>query len=162
MPGLPPQLVLRPTRSTDTSAIRTLVRNAHLDPTQLHWRQFWVIADEAEVIACGQLRHFPGVRKLGSLVVKPEWRRGGLATALVEHLLASTDAPVYLECRAGHMPFYERFGFKRVSWHQLPWPLKLKFGPMVLLSHLSWTQRSIMIYRGQTRVARDQHDSSTS
>lgn len=148
MVSLPSELVLRPARSTDAAIIRTLVRGARLDPTQLHWQQFWVIVHGGEIVACGQLRRFPGVRELGSLVVEPTWRRQGLAAALIEQLLSIADAPVYLECRAELVPFYERFGFERVAWRALPWPLKLKFGPMAILSRVFRRPGGIMVHRG--------------
>lgn len=132
---LPPGCVFRPAHAKDIWAIRRLVLSAKLDPTQIRWSQFWIIESEGRIVACGQLRSFPGAQELGSLVVAPTWRGRGLGTYLVKHLIEQATQPLYLEClgiRLAH--FYTRFGFVPVSWQQLPRPLKSKFGFSKLVS----------------------------
>ncbi|MBW4645383.1 MAG: GNAT family N-acetyltransferase [Goleter apudmare HA4340-LM2] len=126
--SLPSGCVLRRATSGDMWSIRWLVFSAKLDPTQLHWQQFWVIECEEKLAACGQLRQFSGVQELGSLVVTPAWRGHGLATFLVQHLLNTATQPLYLECLGqGLVEFYSRFGFVPISFPDLPSSLKLKF-----------------------------------
>lgn len=126
--SLPPGCILRPARAQDTWPIRKLVLAAKLDPTQLRAQQFWIIECDGRMVACGQLRSFPGAQELGSVVVTPGWRGRGLGTYLVKHLVESATQPLYLECLGSKLAmFYARFGFVSVDWQNLPRPLKLKF-----------------------------------
>jgi len=118
-------------------SIRWLVLTAKLDPTQLRWSQFWVIECEGRLVACGQLRSFPGAQELGSLVVAPDWRGRGLGTGLTKHLIQKATQPLYLECLGPRLAkFYTRFGFVAIPWRKLPRSLKWKFGPSAVAATL--------------------------
>src|ERR671932_2532405 len=111
-PSLPLGCILRRASAGDIWPIRKLVLSARLDPTQLRWSQFWVIECEGRVVACGQLRSFPGAQELGSLVVTPAWRGRGLGSYLTKHLIQAATQPLYLECLGSRLAkFYTRFGF---------------------------------------------------
>ncbi|MCT7966558.1 GNAT family N-acetyltransferase [Laspinema sp. D1] len=125
--SLPPGCMLRPARSEDLGRIRKLVFQAKLDPTQLHWENFFVIELEDKIIACGQLRQFSRCQELGSLVVEKSWRDRGLGSYLVRHLVEEATAPVYVECMGWLVDFYEQLGFVKIAWENLPKPLKIKF-----------------------------------
>jgi amino-acid N-acetyltransferase len=153
--------------------IRGLVFSAMLDPTQLHWSQFWVIeemplvgersplnlpspvvSDSNEnssigrIVACGQLRSFPGAQELGSLVVAKQWRDRGLGSHLTYHLIQQASEPLYLECLGRRLPrFYQRFGFVPVLWRELPRSLKWKFAPSALGSGLLRIPITLMRYQ---------------
>lgn len=134
---LPMGCQLRPAQAQDIWRIRKLVLSAKLDPTQLRWSQFWVIECEGKVVACGQLRQFAGTQELGSVVVAPRWRRRGLGSFLVRHLIRESTQPLYLECLGDHLAqFYTQLGFSPVSWQELPPPLKRKFALSKLLNAL--------------------------
>lgn len=142
---LPPGCVLRRADATDAKAIQQMVYAEPLDPTQLHWSQFWVIETDRRLVAIGQLRRYSGTQELGSLVVAPSWRGQGLGTLLVQHLSGQATAPLYLACGARLIPFYARLGFVPIPWLALPCPLKLKFGfskllTTLLLRHLVFMQ----------------------
>ena len=92
---LPPGCVLRRADATDAKAIQQMVYAEPLDPTQLHWSQFWVIETDRRLVAIGQLRRYSGTQELGSLVVAPSWRGQGLGTLLVQHLSGQATAPLY-------------------------------------------------------------------
>ena len=142
--ALPPGCILRPATAKDVWGIRKLVLFAKLDPTQLRWQQFWVIECDRRLVACGQLRSFPGAQELGSVVVAPAWRGQGLATFLVEHLIQQATQPLYLECLGSSLArFYARFGFVSVSWQELPRSLKLKFGLSALAA--TWFRLPVTI-----------------
>jgi amino-acid N-acetyltransferase len=96
--SLPAGCVLRRASAKDIWRIRKLVFSEKLDPTQLRWQQFWVIEREGQLVACGQLRNFPGAQELSSLVVVPAWRDRGLGTYLTKHLIQQATEPLYLEC----------------------------------------------------------------
>lgn len=136
-PSLLPGCLLRPACAKDIWAIRKLVLSAKLDPTQIRWSQFWVIECEGRVVACGQLRSFPGAQELGSLVVAPAWRGRGLGSYLVKHLIQEATQPIYLECLGDKLAeFYTCFGFVPIAWQDLPQSLKWKFGVSQLASRL--------------------------
>lgn len=126
--SLPPECHLRPASAEDSWTIRKLVLMAKLDPTQLRWSQFWIIECQQQLVACGQLRTFTDAQELGSLVVARPWRGQGLGMLLTQHLIQQASKPLYLECMASLVPFYNRFGFKLTTWQDLPRSLKLKFG----------------------------------
>lgn len=129
--------ILRPAIAQDIWAIRKLVLQAWLDPTQLRWSQFQVIECDGQLVACGQLRVFQGAQELGSVVVAPTWRGRGLGTYLVQHLIATATQPLYLECLGSQLAsFYADFGFLQVSWRELPRALKFKFGLSALAAAL--------------------------
>lgn len=122
-------MLIRAARPEDMGAIRRLVLSAMLDPTQLRWSQFWVIEAEGKVIACGQLRNFPGAQELGSVVVDRNFRGQGLGSRLIQHLMHQATQPLYLECVGKKLAqYYTRFGFVPVSWRELPPSLQRKFG----------------------------------
>lgn len=127
--ALPAGCILRPASAADLWSIRKLVFSAKLDPTQLHWQQFWVIDCEGELAACGQLRNFSEAQELGSLVVATRWRDRGLGSYLTKHLLQQATEPLYLECLGKRLEqFYTRLGFVPITWQELPKSLKFKFG----------------------------------
>lgn len=126
---LPFGCIFRPASANDIWQLRKLVFSEKLDPTQLHWQQFWVIECEDKLVGCGQLRNFSGAQELSSLVVVPQWRQHGLGTYLTTHLIQEATKPLYLECLGEKLViFYTRFGFVPVSWQDVPKSLKFKFG----------------------------------
>lgn len=145
---LPTGCVIRPATPQDQPRIRQLVFGARLDPTQLRWQQFWVIASEEQVIACGQLRSFENAQELGSLVVAKNWRDRGLGTALTQHLIQQATQPLYLECLGERLAqFYRRFGFVPVTWEALPRSLQWKFALSYLARRWLPLPITIMVYR---------------
>jgi amino-acid N-acetyltransferase len=112
---------LRPAQAADRQAIWRLVLGAWLDPTQLHWQQFWVVDFQGAVIACGQLRNLEAGQELGSLVVARSWRGRGLGTVLTQQLIAQASGPLYLECLGQRLQqFYQRLGFQDALDHPSP------------------------------------------
>ncbi|HLO88409.1 MAG TPA: GNAT family N-acetyltransferase [Nostocaceae cyanobacterium] len=123
------EYVLRKATAQDIWSIRSLVFTAKLDPTQIHWQQFWVIEYKNKIIACGQLRQFPNAQELGSLVVATAWRKQGLGSFMTQHLINTATQPLYLECLGQKLAkFYSRFGFVPVTFADLPPGIKKKFG----------------------------------
>ena len=145
--ALPPGCTLRRARAADARVIQTLVRAARLDPTQLRWPQFWLVEHAGRVVACGQLRRFPGAQELGSLVVVPSWQGRGLGTALIRQLVQDATGPLYLECQGGLISYYRRFGFVPIAWRRVAGPLRLKFGLSRVVSGLFGQPVASMQYR---------------
>ncbi len=129
-----PTYLLRPAVKTDFPSIRRIIYSARINPGGLDWRRFMVAcrADPGgggEIIGCGQVKpHRDGSRELASIAVVPNWRGQGIARAIIERLMAverargATSSPqvLYLTCRAHLGPFYEQFGFQRVSFQEMP------------------------------------------
>ena len=147
--SLPDKCILRQATSADIWSIRLLVLRAKLDPTQIRWQQFWVIECSGNIVACGQLRDYSGVKELGSLVVLPNWRGRGLGSVLTQHLIESCSQPLYLECLGERLAnFYHNFGFFPVTWQELPRSLQKKFRISQLAKTLRIVPVIFMHYRG--------------
>ncbi len=115
-PAAPVPFRLRLATEADQSAIRRMVRAARLNPTGISWRRFTVAEDgDHRLIGCAQLKpHRNEFVELASLVVQPEWRGRGVARSLIEQLKQETGPPLWLMCRSGLVPLYERFSFVEV------------------------------------------------
>jgi len=115
-------LMIRPAEISDQQVIHKLIRQAHINPTGLAWERFLVAVDQhGKVIGCGQIKpHSDGSRELASIAVIPEYRQQGIASALIEQLLAKSTGELYLMCRSSLGPFYARFGFQPVEGEDLP------------------------------------------
>jgi N-acetylglutamate synthase-like GNAT family acetyltransferase len=102
--------------------IKQLVRGSGINPTGLDWARFLVaVNEEGEMIGCGQVKpHGDGSFELASLAVRPEWRRKGVATALIEALLATHPGTLYLMCQSSLGPLYKRFGFAAIPEEEMP------------------------------------------
>jgi amino-acid N-acetyltransferase len=119
-------LTLRPATADDAPIIRRLVRSEGLDPTQLRWRNFMIAEIDGAVVGIGQIRQHRDCQELGSLVVTGDYRRRGVATALVGALEAQAGRPLYLICAHTNQPFYERFGYRVIGYRDTPGALRLK------------------------------------
>jgi N-acetylglutamate synthase-like GNAT family acetyltransferase len=113
---------LQPATQEDFPAIRALIRSAQINPTGLDWHRFWVAKlENGSVIGCGQIKpHDDGTQELASIAVVSEFRSQGVASAIIRQLLDIHPGRLYLTCRSGLGPFYERFGFESLSKEDLP------------------------------------------
>ena len=128
-----PSYNIRPATETDATTIKRMIRKARLDPTSLKWQHFLLAEDGAQkIIGIGQVKPYPGCEELGSLVVLPDYREQGIGGALIEALEARAGRPLYLLCLSTMGPYYQRFGYQRISWWAAPWFLKLKLSPALL------------------------------
>jgi len=151
---LPAGCALRAATARDLPAIRRLVWQAKLDPTQLRWQQFWVVDCQGQLVGCGQLRRFAGAQELGSVVVAPAWRRRGIGTAIAQHAIGAATQPLYLECLGRQRAqFFGRLGFEAVAWRDLPRSLRRKFAPAALARTVLRLPVAVMQYRGTATAA---------
>jgi len=114
--------ILRPASEEDFPAIRALIRIVGINPTGLDWHRFVVaVTPDDEMIGCGQVKpRADGTRELASIAVRPAYRQQGIAQAIIDRLLAKNPPPLYLICRNGLGPFYERFGFRDIQESEMP------------------------------------------
>jgi len=117
---------IRPATEADSATIHRMVRAEHLDPTAIKWQNFLVAEKDGQIVGIGQIRQHADCQELGSLVVLLDYRRRGVAAALIEALTARAGRPLYLFCRDRMAPYYEQFGFARIGYWQAPRSLRLK------------------------------------
>lgn len=113
---------IRPAHETEASQIRDLIYLVGINPTGLDWRRFVVAVDERdEMIGCGQLKpHGGGILELASIAVYPEHQGKGIARTIIEYLLNESPRPLYLMCASGLGPLYQKFGFRAISYEEMP------------------------------------------
>ena len=113
---------IRPARENEAAQIRHLIHSVGINPTGLDWKRFVVAVDERdEMIGCGQIKpHGRDVLELASIAVYPEHRGKGTARAIIENLLQDNPRPLYLMCESSLGSLYEKFGFRPISYDEMP------------------------------------------
>ena len=113
---------IRSAREAEASQIRDLIHKVGINPLGLDWKRFVVaVNDRDEMLGCGQIKpHGPEVLELASLAVYPQHQGKGIARAIIEHLLKDSPRPLYLMCESALGPLYEKFGFREISYEQMP------------------------------------------
>ena len=112
---------IRPANKEDQQTIVSLIRQAKLNPRNLHWENFLVAEENGNIIGIRQVRvHSRGTREVGSGFVLPEYRHQGVSARLMNEILTQETGPLYTMINEKWMSYYERFGFRRVDINQLP------------------------------------------
>ena len=106
----------------DFPAIRQLIHMAKINPTGLDWHRFLVAkTSDGQIIGCGQVKpHGDGILELASIATLPEFRRQGIASKIIHHLIDKNPGTLYLTCRSGLGGFYAKFEFKVVPTEEMP------------------------------------------
>jgi N-acetylglutamate synthase-like GNAT family acetyltransferase len=100
---------IRPATEADQAEITRIVRSSNINPFGLHWPRFLIAEDQGRIVGVGQVKqHGDGSRELASIAVIPEYRHKGIATAIVNALLARESGVLYLTCRRQMEPFNNR------------------------------------------------------
>jgi len=113
---------LRPARETESAQIRDLIHLVGINPMSLDWKRFIIaVNDQDEMIGCGQIKsHGKDILELASLAIYPEHQGKGIARAIIEYLLKDGQRPLYLMCESSLGSFYEKFGFRGISYEEMP------------------------------------------
>lgn len=112
---------IRPARPEDQETIVAMIRQAKLNPRNLHWENFLIGETNGQIIGIRQVKiHSEGTREVASGFVLPEYRRQGISACLMNELLTRETGPLYTMVDEKRAPYYERFGFRRVAVDQLP------------------------------------------
>jgi N-acetylglutamate synthase-like GNAT family acetyltransferase len=113
---------LRPARESESAQIRDLIHLTGINPMGLDWKRFIVAVDDREqIMGIGQVKsHGADVLELASLAVYPEHHGKGIARAIIDHLLKDSPRPLYLMCESSLGPLYEKFGFRGISYEEMP------------------------------------------
>jgi N-acetylglutamate synthase-like GNAT family acetyltransferase len=112
---------IRPAQQEDQETIVSFVRQAKINPRNLHWQNFLIAEDNEKAVGIRQVKiHRQGTREVASGFVLPEYRRQGISAQLMNELLARETGPLYTVVNEKRAPYYERFGFRREPVDQLP------------------------------------------
>jgi N-acetylglutamate synthase-like GNAT family acetyltransferase len=113
---------IRPALESESTQIKDLINLVGIIPSGLDWKRFVVAVNEdGMVVSCGQLKpHSGGIVELASIATLPEYRRQGLARAIIENLLQKGPRPLYLTCLSHNGPIYEKFGFHAIVESEMP------------------------------------------
>jgi N-acetylglutamate synthase-like GNAT family acetyltransferase len=117
-----PTFSLRPAHETESAQIKELIHLVGINPIDLDWKRFIVaVNDEDEMLGCVQLKpHGKDLLELASLAVYPDHQGKGIARALIEYLLKDSPRPLYLMCESSVGPLYEKFGFRGITYEEMP------------------------------------------
>jgi N-acetylglutamate synthase-like GNAT family acetyltransferase len=113
---------IRPARESEDRQIKDLIHLVGINPMGLDRKRFVVaVNDQDEMIGCGQLKpHGADILELASIAVYPEHQGKGIARAIIEHLLKDSPRPLYLMCQSSLGALYEKFGFRAISYEEMP------------------------------------------
>jgi hypothetical protein len=70
-----------------------------------------------------------------------------VAGALIESLLSIYPRPVYLMCRSGLGPFYQKFGFTTLQFEQMPAYFQRASRVMADMEFLRQMQETLLVMR---------------
>lgn len=119
-------IVFRHAAEQDQAAIRALVHSERLNPTGIKWPNFVVAAVGGRIVGAAQIRkHSDGSRELGSLVVARERRGQGIASRMIDALLADEREPIWLITPQSLAKVYARWGFEQIEASAAP--VKVRF-----------------------------------
>ena len=112
---------IRRATERDQEAIRALVHSERLNPTGINWPNFLVAVMRDNIIGAIQMRkHSDGSREVGSLVVTSEARGHGIASRLIDVLLAEEKDPVWMITAESYAGAYSRWGFEQIEARAAP------------------------------------------
>jgi len=116
--------ILRPARESESTVIKDLIHLTGINPMGLDWKRFIVAVNaQDQVIGIGQLKPHGAdaeILELASIAVFPEYQGQGVARAIIEQLLKDGPRPLYLMCESSLGLLYEKFGFRAISYDEMP------------------------------------------
>jgi amino-acid N-acetyltransferase len=115
------EIKIRPARQEDQQTIVSFIRQAKINPRNIHWQNFLVAEENGNIVGIRQVKVYDqGTREVASGYVLPECRRQGISAQLMNELLARETGPLYTMVNEKRAPYYEQFGFRRVEVSRLP------------------------------------------
>ena len=116
-------ITLRPAAAEDQPAINALIKTVDINPMDLKWPHFLLAVDDdtQQVVATGQIKqHGDGSYELASIGTLPEYRGRGLAHQIIARLITQHTGELYLTCLSTMGPLYEQFGFRALTFDEMP------------------------------------------
>ena len=115
------QVIVRAARPGDQAEITAMIRRARLNPRNLDWSRFVVAERDGTVVGCGQVRVYAdGARELASLAVERSSRGQGIASDIIDTLLADDRDDTYTLIDRRFARHFRRWGFHTVDPGELP------------------------------------------
>ena len=119
-------IVFRRASEQDQPAIRELVHGERLNPTGINWPNFLVAAIGDRIVGAAQVRkHADGSRELGSLVVARKRRGQGIASRMIDALLADEREPIWMITSETYVRNFARWHFEPIEPSAAP--VKVRF-----------------------------------
>lgn len=114
-------VIIRPAIEADQLSIVSLIRQAKINPRNLHWQNFLIAEENGQIVGIRQVKvHSQGTREVASGFVRPEYQRQGISAQLMNEILRRENSPLYLMCNKKWKRYYEQFGFRDVRLAELP------------------------------------------
>ncbi|HEX6270418.1 MAG TPA: GNAT family N-acetyltransferase [Anaerolineales bacterium] len=114
-------VIIRPAVEADQSTIMSLIRQAKINPRNLHWERFLIAEENNQIVGIRQVKiHKQGTREVASGFVLPEHRHKGVSAQLMDEILRRENGPLYLMCDKKWKRYYEQFGFRAIRLAELP------------------------------------------
>lgn len=133
---------IRSATKEDQSVIRKLVHGEHLNPNGLNWSNFLVAALGDRIIGAVQMRkHSDGSHELGSLVVSKDARGYGVASRLIDRMLAAEPGPVWMITAQVWAGTYTHWGFQPIEPQSAPIKVRRNYRLGSLAGILSFFRR---------------------
>jgi len=113
---------IRPATEADAGTIRSIIRQAQLNPRDLDWRRFIVADDGGQVVATAQVRHHAeGTRELASVAVRSDRQGEGIGRRISEAAIAREPGrPLYLYTEGRTVEYWGKFGFREIGDGEVP------------------------------------------
>lgn len=129
----------------DEQAIRALVHGECLNPTGIRWANFLVAAMADRIVGAVQIRnHSDGSHEFGSLVVASDQRGHGIASRMIDALLADRQEPIWMITSEQHADMFARWGFRRIDPAAAPVKVRFNYRMGRLARILSFLRRQPM------------------
>ena len=114
-------VLIRPAIADDQEAILALTGGERVKPVGLRWPNFVVAEQDRRLIGAVQLRpHRDGSHELGTLVVERSSRNIGIASRLIDALLANRTGRIFMITGSQHADHYGRWGFASIEPRSAP------------------------------------------
>jgi len=111
---------LRRATKKDSRQLRKIIKQVGINRFGVHWKRFFVLEKEGEIIGCVQLKtHLASYQELTSLAILPAWQKKGLSSILMEACIEASTKELFLVCDVELEPLYTRNGFQRHQGKQL-------------------------------------------
>lgn len=127
-----PNVKFRSASDDDMPLVKGMIWSEKMIPIDLPKERF-VIADggsEIGLVGAGQVKEWggnPPLREVRSMIVKREFRGGGVGSKILQELLSNQEGNIlHLVTIRRRMKFYARAGFKEVLGEDVPRQLRLE------------------------------------
>jgi N-acetylglutamate synthase-like GNAT family acetyltransferase len=143
------EIAFVPALESDFPAIKALIYETGINPISLDWHRFTVAkTPDGQFIGCGQLKpHGDGTVELASIAVVPGWRKKGVASGIIQKLMAQAPRPLYLTCISPMGRYYQKFGFRAISGDELPKYFRRLSKIAALVNALHLIQEKMLVMR---------------